>query len=147
MDGLLDSSDPQRHLAARVGIPIPVHQGVGYLNHSYNYVDNNPTNRVDPTGEIDPLTAGFVIWSMLYFNHAGDTISSTNGNVWGEPDRQDNKCTLGPILGPIGDSCFPARCQRHDDCFAENLCTVSSWVSSVLGGTKSCNQCNSGFFK
>jgi hypothetical protein len=130
-----------------MGIAIPASKELGYLNHSYNYVDNNPVNLLDPTGEIDPVTAGAIIWSLLYFNHVGDVISDPNGNVWGEPDRQDNICTLGPILGPIGDACFPERCQRHDNCFAKNQCTASSWVSNVLGGTKPCNQCNSGFFK
>ena len=144
---LLDFSDPQRQAAATMGIAIPASKDPGYLNHSYNYVDNNPANRLDPTGEIDPVTAGVIIWSLLYFNHAGDAISDPNGNVWGEPDKQDNICTLGPILGPIGDACFPERCQRHDSCFAENQCTASSWVSSVLGGTKPCNHCNSGFFE
>jgi RHS repeat-associated protein len=144
---LLNFSDPQRQVAAKIGITIPASKEPGYLNHTYNYVDNNPTNRLDPTGEIDPVTAGVIIWSLLYFNHAGDAISDPNGNVWGEPDRQDNICTLGPILGPIGDACFPERCQRHDNCFAKNQCTASSWTSSMLGGTKPCNHCNSGFFK
>jgi hypothetical protein len=130
-----------------MGVSIPASKGAGYLNNSYDYVGNNPANRADPTGEIDPITAGVIIWSLLYLTHAGDAVSETNGNVWGESDRQDGICTLGPILGPIGDSCFPGRCERHDDCFAEHKCTASSWVSSVLGGTKSCNQCNSGFFK
>ncbi len=144
---LLYFYDPQRQVSASIGVSIPAGKELGYLNHNYNYVDNNPTNRIDPTGEIDPVTAGFIIWSLLYYNNAGDAISDPNGNVWGEPDKQDNICTLGPIFGPIGDTCFPERCQRHDDCYAGNQCTASSWVSSLLGGTKSCNQCNSGFFK
>ncbi len=144
---LLEFNDPKRQIAATMGVSIPASKGAGYLNNSYDYVGNNPANRADPTGEIDPITAGVIIWSLLYLTHAGDAVSETNGNVWGESDRQDGICTLGPILGPIGDSCFPGRCERHDDCFAEHKCTASSWVSSVLGGTKSCNQCNSGFFK
>jgi RHS repeat-associated protein len=144
---ILDFNDPKRHISATMGVSIPTRSGFGSLNNSYNYVGNNPANRVDPTGEVDPVTAGVIIWGLLYFTHAGDFISEPNGNVWGEPDRQDGVCTLGPIFGPMGDSCFPARCQRHDECYSENQCTASSWTSSVLGGTKSCNRCNSGFFK
>lgn len=77
----------------------------------------------------------------------GDIISGPNGNMWGQPGPQDNVCTLGSIFGPIGDACFPDRCKRHDACYAANECTASSWVSSALGGTKSCNKCNSGFFQ
>ncbi|MBI1887183.1 MAG: hypothetical protein HYS19_02255 [Nitrosomonadales bacterium] len=144
---LLDFSAPARQVAATTGIDIPRGKQFGYLNHSYNYVDNNPVNRVDPTGEIDPVTAGLVIWGFLYVNHAGDAISDPNGNVWGEPQDQDNVCTLPFSIGTIANQCVLDRCQRHDACYDENGCTAASWVSSVLGGTKSCNQCNSGFFQ
>jgi RHS repeat-associated protein len=144
---LTDFTDPARQVAATTGIEIPQRNKFGYLNHSYGYVDNNPINRIDPTGEIEPVTASLIIWAFLYINHAGDAVSDPNGNVWGKPDRQDGLCTLGPIIGPIGDSYFLGRCQRHDGCYVENECTASSWVSSVLGGTKSCNQCNIGFFE
>ena len=63
---LLDFSDPQRQMAAMMGVSIPANKGLGYLNHSYNYVDSNPANRFDPTGEIDPVTAGVIIWGILY---------------------------------------------------------------------------------
>jgi len=110
-------------------------------------VDNNPVNRTDPTGEIDPVTAGAIIWSFLYFTHAGDAISDPNGNVWGEPQDQDQVCTLPKPLGPIANRCVLDRCKTHDLCYEKNKCTASSWVSSVLGGAKSCNQCNSRFFQ
>jgi RHS repeat-associated protein len=144
---LLDFSDPQRQAAATMGVAIPASVELGYLNHSYNYVDNNPLNRLDPTGEIDPVTAGAIIWSLLYFNHVGDMISDPNGNVWGEPQDQDQICTLPGPLGPIANRCVLDRCQWHDTCYEKNRCTASSWVSNVLGGTKSCNQCNNGFFQ
>jgi len=144
---LLDFSAPERQIAAQSGVAVPSRNPSGHINHPYAYVANNPVMAADPTGEIDPVTAGLIIWGLLYVNHAGDAISDFNGNIWGEPDRQDNQCTLGPIFGAIGDFCFHNRCQKHDDCFAENQCTASSWVSSVLGVRKSCNQCNSGFFK
>lgn len=144
---LLDFSAPERQVAARAGVVIPDGKPFGYVNHSFNYVDNNPVMSADPTGEIDPVTAGLIVWGLLYVNHAGDAISNVNGNVWGRARQQDNKCTLGPVIGPIGDLCFPERCKNHDICYAENSCNSSSWASSVLGGTRSCNQCNSGFFK
>jgi len=144
---LLDFSDPARQVAATTGIDIPRRNNFGYLNHIYGYVDNNPINRADPTGEIDPVTAGLIIWGLLYINNAGDAISDPNGNLWGEPQDQDNVCTLPFPIGPIADQCVLDRCQRHDVCYDENGCTASSWIPSLLGGTKPCNQCNSGFFQ
>jgi hypothetical protein len=101
--------------------------------------------RTDPTGE-DPLTIGLVLWGIAYYNEAGDQISDPNGNVWGEFRKQDGMCTLGPGLGAIGDKCFLEQCQKHDSCYATSKCNASSWASTALGGTKSCNQCNSNFF-
>jgi len=144
---LLDFSSPERKIAVQMGVENPADKSFDYINHGYNYVDNNPVMSIDPTGEIDPVTAGLIIWGLLYVNHAGDVISDPNGNVWGQPRQQDNKCTLGPVIGPIGDACFPNRCQKHDNCYAANGCTASSWASSMLGGTKSCNQCNGGIFQ
>lgn len=143
---LLDFSNPERRIAAQMGIAIPDKKKLGYLNHNYVYANNNPEIYTDPTGEDFGVTIA-IIWAIAYYNHAGDAISQPNGNVCGEPDRQDNKCTLGPILGPIADACVLDKCQKHDACYADNKCTASSWASSALGGTKSCNQCNSGFFK
>ena len=112
----------------------------------YRYVQNNSINRIDPTGEIDPLSGAIIALVFANIFHVGDMISEPNGNTGGEFHGQDGKCSLGPILGPLGDACFPEKCQKHDDCFADNECNASSWLSSVLGGTKSCNQCNKGFF-
>ena len=116
----------------------------GGLN-TFLYVGGNPLNRVDSTGLIDPVTVG-IIWATLYATEAGDAISDKNGNVWGKFSPQDGTCTLG-LLSGIGNSCFPKRCQKHDDCYTDNQCNSSSWVSSALGGTKSCNSCNSSFLE
>jgi len=80
----------------------------------------------------------------------GNCMSQPNGNMWGQPRDQDNVCSLPnyPLpFGMVADLTVLPRCQRHDDCYAANGCTASSWVSSALGGSKACNQCNSGFFK
>jgi len=77
----------------------------------------------------------------------GDYLSRPNGSMWGIPRAQDNVCTLPFPIGTIANMCVLDRCQRHDSCYDENDCTASSWASSLLGGTKSCNQCNSGFFQ
>jgi RHS repeat-associated protein len=144
---LLDYSDPVRQVAAKTGIEIPQRNNFGYLNQSYGYVDSNPVNRIDPTGEIDPVTAGVIIWGLLYINHAGDAIGQPNGNLIEYFSGQDEACSLGP-LGPVADSCpnILNRCIRHDDCYELNECNATSWVPTLLGGSKSCNQCNTGFF-
>jgi RHS repeat-associated protein len=118
----------------------------GGLN-TYGYVRNNPLRWNDPSGELDPVTVAIILLGIANVTHIGDSLSGPNGNMWGEPRRQDNVCSLGLVLRKIADACVLDRCQRHDNCYAANQCTASSWGSSVLGGTKSCNQCNSGFFK
>ena len=134
---LMDFSEPQRKVAAFMGISIPENKEVSYLNHLYNYVDSNPILKTDPTGEAS-------LWSILVIR---DGFGSSNGNLWGEPDLQDNRCTLPFGLGPIGDACFLEKCQTHDDCYAKNGCTASSWIPSIFGGAKSCNRCNGDFFQ
>jgi len=144
---ILDFSAPERQVAVLEGIGISTIKSFDHINNSYGYADNNPVMGLDPTGEFEPVTIGLIVWSLLYVTHAGDAISSSNGNVWGQVRKQDNICTLGPVIGPIGNACFLDRCQKHDDCYAVSRCNASSWASSALGGTKSCNQCNGGFFQ
>ena len=111
----------------------------------YGYVERNPVSHVDPAGEDGGLTVFLAAWAIAYVSHAGDAVSQENGNVAGGVGKQDMKCTLGPGLGALGDHCFPERCLRHNQCYADNACNYTSWLSSALGGTKSCNQCNSDF--
>jgi RHS repeat-associated protein len=108
----------------------------------YGYVLGNPLTWVDPKG-----LANSGPWPRPRPRSSlGDQLSDPNGNMWGEPRLQDGVCTLW-IFSPIGDACFPDRCKRHDSCYADNQCNVSSWPSSLLGGTKSCNKCNIGFIR
>jgi len=145
---LIDFSDPARQVAATTGIEIPRRNTFGYLNHIYGYVNSNPVNRADPTGEIDPVVGGLIIWGFLYINNAGDAISQPNGNLVGGLRGQDYVCSLGP-LGPVANSCpnILDRCVRHDGCYETYECNASSWAPTLLGGTKPCNKCNSGFLR
>jgi RHS repeat-associated protein len=145
---LRDYSAPQRQVAARMGVAIPEKTELRNLNHNYVYANNNPVMYTDPTGEDAGATIA-IIWAIAYFSHAGDYIGEPNGNFNGgpNPSGQDWKCSLGPGLGVLADSCVKDRCIDHDQCYEDNGCNMSSWATSALGGTKSCNRCNSGFFK
>jgi RHS repeat-associated protein len=111
----------------------------------YGYARDNPINLTDPTGKEPIILAAAAIWAVAYASHAGDQIGQPNGTVADYYKDQDNKCSI-PIIGSIADKCLLGNCQRHDACYKENQCNATSWVTSALGGTKSCNQCNSDFF-
>jgi len=111
----------------------------------YGYARDNPINLTDPTGKEPIILAAAAIWAVAYASHAGDQIGQPNGSLTDEYASQDNKCSI-PIIGSIADKCLLGNCQRHDACYKENQCNATSWVTSALGGTKSCNQCNSDFF-
>lgn len=93
------------------------------------------------------------LWPLIpYFEDPkpGNWVSQPNGNLCGTPAKQDNVCSLPnfPLpFGMVADLTVLPRCKKHDDCYAANACTASSWGSSALGGNKACNQCNSDFFK
>ena len=54
----LDYSDPQRQIAAQMGVAIPNVSGIKNLNHVYGYVNQNPIRYVDLTGEFAICLAG-----------------------------------------------------------------------------------------
>jgi hypothetical protein len=79
----------------------------------------------------------------------GNALSYPNstGNLFNGFTKQDDVCSLPGLLGSVADACVLGRCQKHDSCYAQSECNASFWVTSILGGTKLCNQCNSNFFK
>jgi len=92
---LQDYSDPQMQVAIRQGILQP--SSGSSLNHVYNYVDQNPTNVIDPFGLFYSVPCkGF-------------------GCIFQPP--------FGPVCGSKGNSGFipdgiwKNACQKHDDCY------------------------------
>lgn len=79
----------------------------------------------------------------------GDALSypNPNGNLFPGFNPQDGVCSLPGLLGSLADACVLDNCQNHDVCYTNYECNASSWVTSILGGTKSCNQCNGNFFE
>jgi RHS repeat-associated protein len=71
---ILDFSDPQRQIAAEVGIPLPKIDGTFMLNLPYGYADQNPPRNTDPTGE-NLLGIGRLGW-------AGIGAAITGARVW-----------------------------------------------------------------
>ncbi|VAW78008.1 Rhs family protein [hydrothermal vent metagenome] len=110
----------------------------GELNHIYGYVSQNPVNYIDPLGLHHKRSHKF--------RPPSPPLLLPNGNLWDGYRRQDGTCSLGPLTG-LGNSCFPERCLRHDQCYDDNRCNASSWIPTLFGADRSCNQCNRDFFK
>ena len=66
-----------------------------------------------------------------------------NGNMLPlKPGTQDNKCTTGPLEGPMDQNPAVLRCcQAHDNCYAANQCNATSWIPNPLPWG-ACNVCN-----
>lgn len=114
----------------------------------------NPINRIDPKGLdfFDDLYDAIVegqgpLTEEINIPSVGDMVSEPNGNIWPGFQPQDGVCSLPWPAGPLADKCVLDRCQSHDECYEDSECNASSWISNALGGTKSCNECNSGFFE
>lgn len=54
-------------------------------------------------------------------------------------------CCVGVVAGLWGCANYSERSQRLDACYRKYQCNSSSWITSALGGTKVCNQCNKEF--
>jgi RHS repeat-associated protein len=66
-----------------------------------------------------------------------------NGNMLPlKPGTQDNKCTTGPLEGPMDQNpAVLSCCQAHDNCYAANQCNATSWIPNPLPWG-ACNVCN-----
>ncbi|MCP3671313.1 MAG: hypothetical protein GY814_12940, partial [Gammaproteobacteria bacterium] len=124
----------------------------GGLN-TFGYVEGNPTNRADFFGLFSP-NDGFPPVpipngppkSSFPPITPGNAMSDSNGNTNPGYTEQDWVCT-SPACFLNNFPSMVDRCIKHDACYEENQCNASSWQSSIMGGTKSCNKCNIDFFK
>jgi RHS repeat-associated protein len=66
-----------------------------------------------------------------------------NGNLLPiPPQRQDDRCTTGPLSGPMNsDPLIKSCCQAHDNCYAAHGCNATSWSPDPLPWG-ACNTCN-----
>ncbi len=66
-----------------------------------------------------------------------------NGNMLPlKPGDQDNKCTTGPLEGPMdANPAVLGCCQAHDNCYAAHGCNMTSWIPNDLPWGE-CNVCN-----
>ena len=66
-----------------------------------------------------------------------------NGNMIPlKPGKQDNKCTTGPLEGPMDrNPAVLSCCVAHDDCYQAHGCNMTSWVPNPLPAGV-CNACN-----
>lgn len=149
-----DHSDPVLQMAIKNGLlSVANRQADAYLplNPLYVYALNNPLAYVDPTGlaatgSSSPM-GGHRGGGRGPGMSIGDSLSDPNGNMRPGFDQwQDLMCSsvAYPLnMSPNAKQC----CLLHDQCYVENECNQSSWVSSILGGTKPCNVCNSNVVK
>jgi hypothetical protein len=75
-----------------MGEAIPASKGIGYLNHPYNYVDGNPVNRTDRTGEFGlpevVIIGGAVLAGVMLWNGVENIICECNKKY---PDHADGE--------------------------------------------------------
>lgn len=117
--------------------------GLGGGLNTFGYVGGNPVMDYDIFGLCS-------YWGMNCIDpnpeSLGDAISDPNGNVWPGHEPQDGKCSVSGIGGCMDKNPdILERCKKHDQCYSDNECNRSSWISTATGGTKSCNNCNSDF--
>jgi hypothetical protein len=91
----------------------------------------------------DPYGLGYAMRGIG--DNTANAIGDSDGNVTDSYEDQDQRGTLPGALRVLGDACFKDRCKKHDQCYSDNSCNASSWITSYFRGNKSCNQCNSNF--
>jgi RHS repeat-associated protein len=91
----------------------------------YAYVGGDPVGKIDPEGDVAVATGG-------------------NGNTIPGHQRQDDRCSVPGRIGSAMNSsrCIKECCQRHDRCFSEYKCNMSSWIPTLVGMGMDCGECN-----
>ena len=127
---LLDFFDPARQLSISPSFLILT--PLGYVNHLYGYVDQNPLNGVDPTGEVAPIVivagasaAGAVaqgLTTALRGGSIGDVGSAIVGGAIlgagigiGAATGTLSGAAIGGLIGIAGDAITAADTLGYED--------------------------------
>jgi RHS repeat-associated protein len=94
----------------------------------YTYVVNQPLRWVDPLG------------TFLFKPYPGP--DPPNGNVLPgfRPQNPNPVCDVPAFFGWEGRSCVVQCCKTHDECFTNNRCNWTSWLS--IAYESACGTCN-----
>ena len=105
----------------------------------YAYVQNNPVNKIDPSGLYETL------FGRHYFEGADGWPWyggwPFTGSLLPGYSSQDNICSY-PVEILNKNSCTKKCCKSHDDCYTRFGCNVSSILCNVLNLSGACQMCN-----
>src|ERR1700691_5203977 len=87
------------------------------------------------------------IYGDPFLRNLPPPISKNNGDLLGGFTKQDGVCTVQNLLcgkALNNKACTLACCQTHDNCYTQNQCNYSPWLTEFGCGylSDSCHACN-----